>query len=53
MLCDEVDGRARAFRERAKALAEICEKAGGRKTAADKIIELVEREGKEGEANEA
>ena len=35
-----------AFRTRAKAVAEACRKAGGRRTAVDKFIEIVE--GKDG-----
>ena len=32
------------FRMRAKAVAEACRKAGGKRTAVDKIIEIIERE---------
>ena len=37
------------FRTRAKAVAEACRKAGGKRTAVDKLIEIVE--GKEGKQN--
>ena len=31
------------FRVRAKAVAEVCRKAGGRRTAVDKLIEIMEK----------
>ena len=30
------------FRTRAKAVAEVCRRAGGRRTAVDKLIEIIE-----------
>jgi len=34
---------SKAFRVRAKAVAEACRMAGGKRTAVDKIIEIIER----------
>ena len=31
------------FRTRAKAVAEVCRKAGGKRSAVDKLIEIIER----------
>jgi len=33
------------FRERARAVGEVCRRAGGKRTAVDKILEMAESEG--------
>ena len=37
-------GESEGFRTRAKTVAEACRKAGGRRTAVDKLIEIIEGE---------
>ena len=36
-------GESEGFRMRAKAVAEACRRAGGRRTAVDKLIEIMEK----------
>ena len=38
-------GESEGFRTRAKAVAEACRKGGGRRTAVDKLIEIIEGRG--------
>ena len=38
---EELEG----FRTRAKAVAEVCRKAGGKRTAVDKLLEIIEEGG--------